>query len=311
MAFGVAGPWGNTVASKVKLNLMTIVSGAGADLATLDFTKHSACRCTSTGSGFTLGHFYVSDNTQWIDVSVATSHTHESAITGGTFFEILAASGNKDLIDTGGFLMFAADVAKWTTSHTSTANEANDLDGTTAEKSIKLTTGTTSGSRASISMPGGVEMDFGKPSMWQAKTLLTTLSSLNFRWGFHVDNVSSADSNNINYGIEICTATNNNYWARSASGSNKSAEDTTIAATTNRQGTRGICRPDLSPARTITYVDASSGYTKTTDIPVTNGASPPGTANIFRFSTKNSTTADRPLFVYASRWRYYGVSDWV
>ena len=212
MAFGVAGPWGNTVGSKPKMNLMTIISGAGADLATLDPTKHSACRCTATGSGFTVNHFYISNGVNnWVDVSVATAHTHDSSTQGGTLAEILQAAGNTKLIDTGGVFMFAADFNDWLVANASTGAVTNDTDGTTSERSIKLATGATSGARASISMVGGIEMDFSKPSMWQSKVLITTLSSLNLRFGMHVDMVTSADSNNVNYGAEICTATNNNW----------------------------------------------------------------------------------------------------
>lgn len=309
MVFGIAAPWGNTVASKAKLNLMTIPSGPGADLATLDVTKHGACRCTSTASGFVTGHFYISDAiSTWIDVSVAAGHTHESTATGGTLYNIFAGVGNMDLIDSAGHLIFAADKAKWLEAITSTGVVTNDTDGTTSERSIKMDSGATSGARASITMVGGVEMDFAKPSMWQSKTLVPTMTSLNLRFGFHSDMVTSADSNNVNYGIEICTATNNNWWARSASGTATSASDTTFAATTARQGIVILGRPDLSPVKTLTYIDANAAFSKTTNIPITGGG---GVSNIFRYSIKNSTGASRTLFTYATRVRYYAVSNWV
>ena len=309
MAFGIAAPWGNTVASKAKLNLMTIPAGPGADLATLDVTKHGACRCTTTGSGFVASHFYISDGVStWIDVSVTASHAHESVATGGTLFDIYAAVGNMDLIDSGGFLMFAADKAKWLESVTSTGVITNDTDGTTSERSIKLDSGATSGARASISMVGGVEMDFAKPSMWQSKTLIPTMTSLNLRFGFHIDNVTSADSTNVNYGVEICTATNTNWWTRSANGTATSASDTTIAATTNRQGITILGRPDLSPAKILTYIDANAAFSKTSNVPISGGG---GVSNIFRYSHKNSTGSSRTLFTYATRVRYYAVSNWV
>jgi hypothetical protein len=308
MAFGVAGPWGNTVGSKPKMNLMTMVSGAGSDLATLDPTKQGSCRCTTTGSGFTINHFYISNGVNaWVDVSVATSHTHDSPTQGGTLLEILQAAGNSKLIDTAGFFMFDADVAQWVTTLTSTGAATNDTDGTTFEKSVKLATGATSGASATINVPGGVDVNFAQPGMWQSKIRIGTLSSLNCRGGVHTDSVVSADSNNVAYGLEVCTATNNNWWSRTASGTNKSVEDTTIAATVNRAGLKIIHLPTASPAKTIAYIDASTGYTKTTDIPVAGGG---GHSNLFRWSIKNSTGADRPMYVYATRVRYYANTNW-
>ena len=112
----------------------------------------------------------------------------------------------------------------------------------------------------------------------------------------------------MNYGAEVCTATNNNWWIRSATASATSATNTAIAATTNRVGIKLEAYPDLGTPAILMYIDAATAVQKTTNVPITGtGAN----NDVIRFSVKNSTSNDRPWFVYGCRLAYTVSGAWV
>ena len=307
MVFDIGGPWDDTTpGSAAKLNKVTIQSGSGADLATLTKSEHALWRCTATGSGFTINHLYLiaADGNSAIDVSTTASHTHSDSSTGGALIDIYR--GNSKLLDLALTKTQDLKKAQWIETVVSTGSITDTTDGTTGERSIKLATGATSGGAASITYPH-LQIDFSKRSMFQFKAKITTLSSLALHSGVNCDLVTAVDSNTIKYDAEVCTTTNNNWHLRTASGSNKSMSDTGTAATTNRVGIRIEHFPDLGTPEADIYIDAGSVFQKTSDIPVT-GASDDN--NLIKHSVKNSTTADRPYDVYASRLVYTISDNW-
>ena len=308
MAFGLGSPWSDsTVGSASRMNLQVCIVGPAADLALLDPTLFTLCKATTTGSGFTLDHVYVArtDGTGWDDISSAQPHTHTGNSDGGLLSDVEISNGQ--MVDTGARFMFAADKANWTESISSTGSVTNDTDGTTSEKSILLDSGSTSGSRSQITMTGGVPNDFQYRSSFQTKIRIGTLSSMTYRGGIHTDAVTSADSNNEAYGAEVCTATNNNWWVRSAHGTNKSAEDSTVAATTNRVGLKLVHYPEVAVPYIDFFIDDPTTvvYSKTTFVPSAATAHTGARSNIFRHSLKNSTGSSRTVYVYATRVIYY------
>lgn len=298
MTFGVLGPWLDTTAgSAVKLDGMTRISGAGVDLATLSPSIHKFLHCTASGSGFIVDHNYMANS---------TSDAYIDEQTAGSTAYITTIATNSKVIDTGGLFVFDVHVADWVASNTSTGTTTDDTDGTTGELSIKLAPGITSGSRAQVTQIG-LKQDFSKRSFLSFKSRVGTLSSLNLRGGVNCDPVTSTDSNTISYSAEICTATNNNWYVRSATPSANTASNTGIAATTNRVGIKLEHYPDLGTPSVLMYIDAATAVTKTSNVPTTGA----GANNaVIRYSIKNSTTADRPWFMYGCRLVYTVSDNW-
>ena len=295
MVFGLYGPADDqTSASATRVNGMWMISGPGADLAGLTPTKHLLLRCTSTGSGFTLNHLYIAlaDGTNWTDVASGSA----SNVRSNPKFIDMTFVKERDIA-----------TASWTESNSSTGDCTDDTDGTTSEHSIKLSTGSTSGSRAQITQTG-MKQDFGVDSVFQFKSRIGTLSSLNLRAGVNCDPVTSADSNTASYSAEVCTATNNNWFVRTASGSNKNTSDSTVAATTSRQGVK-LEHYATGTVKVMMYIDANTAVTTTTTVPTTGQVG--ANNNVMRFSMKNSTGSDRTWFMYDCRLAYTVSDSWV
>lgn len=295
MTFGVDGPADDqTETSATRANAMWMISGAGSDLAGLAPTKHKLLRCTATGSGFTLNHVYaaLADGTGWYDIAASSA----SSVRSNPKFIDMTFVKERDIV-----------TASWTESNTSTGDCTDDTDGTTGEKSIKLSTGATSGSRAQITQ-SGLKQDFGVDSVFQFKSRIGTLSSLNLRAGVNCDAVTTADSNTASYSAEICTATNNNWFVRTASGSNKNTSDSTIAATTNRTGVKLEHYATGTP-KVMMYIDTNTAVTTTTTVPTTGQVG--ANNDVIRFSMKNSTGSDRTWFMYDCRLAYTVSDSWV
>lgn len=307
MAFGVLGPWlDQTAASATKLNGMMRISGTGADLSTLSPSVHKFLYCTATGSGFTVEHNYKANAAGDAYLDENTGQT-TSGGSGATVSYTTTIMTNSKVIDTGAWLNMDMEKAKFSESVSGTGAITDDLDGTTGEMSVKLATGATPGGRSAITSVG-LKQDFSKRSFLQFKSKLTTLSSLNLRGGVNSDLVTSADSNVVSYSAEICTATNNNWFVRSATTGANTASSTGIAATTNRVGIKLEHYPDLGTPSVLMYIDAAAAVQKTTNV----ASSGTGTNNnVIRFSVKNSTTADRPWFIYGTRLVYQVLDSWV
>lgn len=309
MVFGLFGPWDTTTpGSTSKMNGVTVISGTGDDLATLDKTQYVIVKCTVSGSGLIADHVYETsaDGTSFIDISSIAEHDHSGLTDGGRLIDIFRY--NPKYVDTGAYFTTNQEFAKYVTAVSGTGAVTDDVDGTTEEKSILLDTGATSGSGSNIRQRG-ILLDFGQRSFYQVKLRIGTLSSVTLRSGVQCDRCTDADSNNKQYCAEVCTVTNNNWFLRTASGSAHTASDTTITATTNRVGIRMVHFPDVSPIRVDMYVDASAAFQKTTNIPASGANS--NVNNLFRTSIKNSTAASRTLYNYANRIAYVALDSWI
>ncbi len=296
-----------TPESVSKLNFMTLISGTGAELAALDKSKFRLATCTSTGSGFTLNHVYITstDATTWIDISSMAAHTHTSSSDGGDIVDVIIANPNFfDLCLTG-----TSDLkkAQWTETIVTTGTITDEGTG---ERDILLSTGTTSGGAATIQYPHLV-LGFSERSVYQTSVQLSATTSLAFHTGVNADNVTAADSTTQKYNAEVCTATNTNWFLRSADGTTATTSDSGTAFTTGRVAIAIEHYPDLGTPRLDMYLGTTSRGTvfqKTTNIPV---SSTTVNDNLIKHSLKNSTTANKTCKIFGSRLRFTAFDTWI
>jgi hypothetical protein len=305
---GLGDEWTSIVSGSVaKLNGMTVTWGTGAYLSGLDKTKHKLIVCTSTGSGLTVDHVYLADSTgtTWLDLTSIAAHTHSSSSDGGILSSIFTA--NPKIMDISLTKTQDLKKAQWIETVTSTGTVADDTDGTTGERSIKLLTGATSGSGSTISYPH-LKLDFAGRAIFQTKVRFSATTALAYHAGVGADDVTAADSNTRKFQAEVCTVTNGNWWLRTANGSANSASDTAIAFTTNRTAVKIIHMPELGTPETDLQIDTGTVLQKTTNIPISTATLD---NNLIKHSLKNSAAADKNLFTYGSRLRYTVSDNWV
>jgi len=292
---------------------MTNIPNTGTNLAALDKTKHGLLICTADGSGLIKDHVYLctADGTSLIDLLSISAHRHGSSTDGGEFMEIFWRNSTLyDLQLTKTTDLYEANWAApvyWIRAVTSTGSVENKTDGSTGERSIRLRPNATSGSGSTISYPH-LKLDFSERSFFQTKLQIETATSIALHSGIGADDVTAADSNTRKYNAEVCTATNNNWFLRSADGSANSTSDSGIAISANRVAIFLDHYPGIGTPEVDMYIDASSAFQKTTNIPI-SGATADN--NLIKHSVKNSTAADRPLLHYGSRLRYWVSDNWI
>ena len=307
MVFTIGAPFTDqTPGSASKMNKMTVISGPGPDIAILNKAEYVLVKATTTGSGLTADHVYQAsaDATQWLDMSGTASHAHTSSTTGGGIVDIYR--GNSKFIDLRLSTITELKKANWVETALTGGTAEDDTDLSTGERSIKLRTNATSGAAHTIRFPH-LKIDFSQRSMFQFKARIETLSSLALHSGVNCDHVTSVDSNTVKYDAEVCTTTNNNWHLRTASGTDKSMSDTGTAATTARVGIKIEHLPDLGTPEADMYIGSGTVFQKTSDIPI-SGASVED--NLLKHSIKNSTAADRPYYIYATRLCYFVSDAW-
>ncbi len=298
-----------TVGSVARMNKTGVISGTGAYLAGLDKTKHKLLHCTSTGSGFTLDHVYLcsTDGTSVIDISTIAPHNHTKASGSGSFMTIL--DNNSDVIDSGSEFMFGIDTDRWTSVVSGTGASTavtNYTNGTayTDESVLKMSTGATSGSTANWRI-AGIPVDYSEDSHFQTLVAISSTTSVNARAGFNLENTSATDDNGRKYGFNLCTSVNGNWFARSANGTTRSDSDMGIAFNTSPTNLTAVLDRDANEINY--YVNFANLLTKTTDVP---GTSSGARDNLFRFSVKNNTAADRLMHGIKLRVSYYTSTEW-
>lgn len=294
------------------MNLVTVISGPGSDLALLTKTAHVLIKCTVTGGGLTKDHVYQSsaDGTSWLDITLTTAHDHSSNTMGGAMIDMYRA--NSKLVDL--LLTKTTDLRpisipnSWVGTATLGGTVEDTIDGTSGERSMRLRPNATSGGAYTLTYPH-LRLDFSKRSFFQCKTRIEgSVATQVVRSGVNADPVTAVDTNVQKYCIEVCTATNLNWQLRTASGSNKSMSDTGTTATTSRTGFKLEHLPDSIPAEVDAYIATNAVFQKTSDIPTT-GASVDATLVVH--SCKNSAAADKPYHVFGSRVVYYTSDNWV
>lgn len=298
-------PWTTaTPASASKKNKTSVITDSGTNLAALNKSLYKIVTCNSTGGGFTLDHTYYfgDDGTTVIDLTELTSHVH-TVNDGGKLIYIYY--NNPETLDL--FLSRPTDIIKanWNQTVTGTGS-IEDGGGGASKQYIRLRPNGTSGSGATISYTNAVDMSFAAPSIFSAYGNFETASSLAFHAGVNADDVTAADSNTIKYQAEVCTATNNNWWLRTANGSANSASDTGAVIDTSDDSIKLAHDPD-GTANVVMEIDAANTFTKTTNIP-TSGSNTTG--NFVKFSIKNSTAADIPYRFKGCRLSYVTQGSW-
>ena len=316
MVFGNGGPWStSTPASVARKNKTSVISGPGTDLAGITKANYVLVKCDVTGSGLTKDHLYIvaADGNSFIDIAGIPVHNHTSITDGGQVVDLFRENPNFcDLR-----LSRPSDLkrAEWIQTVTGGGTAEDITDGTTGERSVRLRPNLVSGDSSSISYPHS-KLDFSKRSVYQTKVRLEQTTALACHNGVNADFVTDVDSNTQKYNAEVCTVTNNNWFLRTASGSNKSTSDTGIAITNNRTAIRIEHLPDLAPAEADIYINTSATlpavegtvFQKTSDIPVTGRTAD---NNLIKHSIKNSAAADKSMHTYANRLAYYISDNWI
>jgi len=280
--------------------MMTIISGTGAYLATITAIENGqVIVCTSTGSGFTENHAYVWDTSAWVDLT-NVSHTHSSASDGGSIVGIHRA--NPTFIDSGARYTLYPQKVDYLQVVSGTGAITDDT--TSSVYTIKLDTGATSSSGATIHIPG-FKHDFSKESFYQTSIKLSSTADLATKLGPSMETATAADDNNVKYGIEQCTTTGANWLIRSATGAARSTQDSGTAVSTSQIYFR--CEHYPGTPKTDTYINNGAAITKSTDIATTGAGT---NNNVFKLSIKNSTGASKTMLCYGSRIAYYVSDTW-
>ena len=306
----ISGPWETkSPASVSRKNKTSILTLSGTDINSLDKTKYKLVACNATGSGYTINHVYhfSDDGSQVDDLTDLTNHLHTTTSgQGGHIRDIYAANPehfNQSMCRPTDWVK-----ALWnqTVSGTGTIEDGTGGNG---ERYIRLRPNGTSGSGATISYPMAANAGFPHHSLMGYVYQLETASSLAFHIGWNADDITAADSNTSKVQLEVCTATNNNHWLRTANGTNNSASDmgSGTAITTNKTSCQFLNWNTGTPSVTA-QVNATNSFTKTTHI-ATSGSNTLG--NIMKFSVKNSTGADRPLRAYGAHLSFTTDSSWI
>ena len=298
---GLGDSWTDTTpGSPTKLNKVSIISGTGTYISGLSIANHILFRADDSTGGLIADHLYLcsADGLSLIDLSDTNEHNHSSTGTGGTMLDIL--NGNKDVFDSGSYLTINPFKAKWSEVVTGTASTADDIDGSTGEPSVKLSTGATISSVSNIRQLC-MDFDASKRSYFKSVSRLPSTASVALRIGYGMDAWGAADSDSRKYGAEYCSTVNSNWWLRSATGSARSASDTGVAATTNRTSIRCEHYPDLGIPKIDIYINEGTVFTKTSNIPTTYLDNEPSPGNIFRVSLINNTGSDKLAYFYGTR----------
>ena len=304
----VSGPWETkTSASVARKNKTSILTMSGADINTLDKTKYKLVACNATGSGYTINHVYhFSDDGATVDdITELVDHLHTTTDgQGGSIIEIYRANPNV-------LNQSMCRPTDWVKGHwnqtVSGTGTIEDVTGGSGEKYIRLRPNGTSGSGATISYPMALNAAFWSTTLMGYVYQLETASSLAFHIGWNADDITAADSNTSKVQLEVCTATNNNHWIRTANGSANSASDIGVAISTSKRSCQFLLYNNGTPS-VAAEVDAGNTFTKTTHIPTTGSNS---LGNIMKFSIKNSTGADRPMRCYGAHLSFDTESAWI
>ena len=304
----VSTPWTNsTPASTARNNKVTVISDTGTNLDALDITKHRIVFCTVSGGPFEKDHTYTAnaDEDAWIDITEIVAHTHYDDTDGGGIDQIF--NTNAETFD-----LQLINPTDWVKAHwVQTVTGTGTIEDTTAgtgERSIRLRPNGTSGSAATIALPINLTGGFSWIYKFVTNITIETASSLALHIGMNADDITAADSNTRKFQAEVCTATNNNWWLRTANGTANSASDSGQAISTSKIGITLLNRGYLGTPDCIFGIGGTKYLQKTTNIAVDSSNT---TGNSIKYSIKNSTAADRPLKVQgAARLTYSTEATW-
>jgi len=299
--------WTNkTPASTARKNKMTVISDTGTNLTALDKAKHRVVFCTADGGEFVKDHTYTSntDADEWIDITEVGVHNHYDDTDGGSIANIWES--NSDRFQLGFIKPTDWLKAQWvqTVTGTGTVEDAEDGSGVNY---IRLRPNGTSGSGSTINYPTALNAYWGAEVKLISNVQLETASSLALHVGVDADNITAADSNTRKVQAEVCTATNNNWWLRTANGSANSASDSGQAITANKEGIVIHHRGNLGTPDCLFGLNSTPAVQKTTHIPTSSHST---AGNLIKYSIKNSTGADRPMRIYAAQIEFVTEDTW-
>ena len=293
--------WGDqTIGTASRKNLTGIISGTGAYLAGLNKSQFKLLHCTSTGSGFIKDHIYLclTDGSGVTDVTAIDAHTHKnSSSDGGDFFDVIQA--NHDLWD---YQFNNLIYDNWTEVISGTGNTGNLKTGGSANGAYQIfcDTNTTSGSGANLKY-GGIPIDYSRESSFQALIIIEiNITSMAFKYGYNMENITSVDDNVRKYGFAGCTSVNGNWFAYSADGDSRSSSDMGVAWTDNL--TAILAHKQESGNQIDFWVNEANKLEKTADVPIDGEGNHDG---LYRFGVKNNSAVDRRIYLNKLRMTYH------
>jgi hypothetical protein len=237
-----------------KVNLKTYTWKTGAELAALsNIQLGKIYRCSSTGSGFTSGNFYMRsfDDTSWIVVYSI-----------GGWQEIIASAIKQGVYFEQHFLrkfMF-----KQQTAGSGHIDDDDDTGGTLIQS------GETTDGRAQLILENeGCPMNMAFPAVMKFKLQLNDADRLTGRIGMGMNSYDTIPGNaEIQFGLEIDnTATTNTFWSLvTANGTTRSSLLTTNFPITQNNTFRYLI--EFIPGQSVKlYVNGVLTATKTSHIP--------------------------------------------
>jgi hypothetical protein len=287
-------PWAElSTVSSGQMNNMTIMGRTGAQIAALSPTyAGQIVYCNSTGSGFTVDHWYGRNvtNDAWIDQTAIDMYN----VWKNTQTTIEMDKRHSPME---GWYRFNAGTASAVTN--------NLVDTTTA--CIDLTTGTTinAGGVAGITI-GGPQIDFSKKAIFKCvvRTPTTAVTGQIVKIGCNVEKAGVANTTNAQFGIEYCDG-NANWQIHTGSGSAQSNMDTLIPVTASAM--LGFTVEFNPGVNVICYFDDGTIKTKVSDIPSTGNNTED---KLFRISicNNNGSTTSR-TFQVCSAYMIYKTND--
>lgn len=287
------------------MNQNSVIRNIGTYLDALNKEEHILVVASDSTGGYLQDHVYLfaKDGVTKIDLRAVLDHTHLDSTTGGGIAEIFRSN----YLWTDLFLSKITDLqnANWLKSVSLTGTIEDAIDGTTGERSVRLRPNGTISSKAQIQYPY-LSLDFAKRAFYESKIRIETASSLAFHSGVNCDDIDVADSNTRKFNYEVCTTVNNNWWLRTADGTNKGSSDTLIAITTGRTYMFIDHLPSIP--ETDLYVGNLTVLQRTSNIPVDQSSAH---NNIIKHSIKNNIGADRPIHIYPTRVRYHITDQWI
>lgn len=317
MAIGDLTAWTDqTPGLAVRMNKAGVVSGSGTYLDNLDLKQFKLLHCTSDGGPYVKDHIYLvkGDGTGVLDIGGIADHYHSSSGDGGSSIEI--EMGMAEHIHGYSSMSHNLPIADWTqtVSGTGSTTEQTSSSEFTNNKTLKLLTGSTSGSGANLQI-GGFKHYYGSESGWIALLKPGQTTDIATHWGFQMETITSSDDNNRKHGIVQCTSVNGNWFARTADGDSRSDSDTGEVVTTNVITALSWHIPapadigQTGSPRVNTWLDGDLALTKTNDIPTSSYGS---VSNLWKFGVKNNVATNKDAYLFKLKMAYDGQGsyDW-
>lgn len=274
-----------------ELRQRTVSRMTGTEAGSWDFaTKPINFVCTATGSGYLLGHFYVTGN-DGVVYDVFRTHNHSSASEGGSIYDIMFNT-------TGNFIDWNKSAGVFPTDFgVITQSGAGTLTAEMASNQLysKFLTGAVADDYVN-GIIGGGRLTFESPITMQVKYAVSHNTGSLLKFGIASTTVETAAGTLPQMGFEHCSAASVNIGVYSADGAVRQTDYLTDVVQTVPYGLRLDYYPS---SKIIARNGAGLSVTHTSNLPSISAAS--NSDNLFRAGIKSTNTTAKTLKLYAAR----------